>query len=107
MKTDSDKPEAVAEAEREATLAAPSCYAPPDAPKWAIETMQMINTMTPDIKGKAFEPDWFLLRQRLEEAGRRLDVWELLREYMTADAGSERVKAAWDNLEEWWKRNGA
>ena len=34
---------------------------------WAQETMHIINTLTPDIKGKAFDPDWFLLRQRLEQ----------------------------------------
>lgn len=27
----------------------------------------------PKIKGKAFDPDWFLLRERLEEAGRVMD----------------------------------
>lgn len=35
---------------------------------WAEETMMLINKLTPDIKGKAFDPDWFMLRQRLEEA---------------------------------------
>ena len=35
--------------------------------------MQMINKLTPDIKGKAFDPDWFLLRERLEEAGHVMD----------------------------------
>ena len=34
--------------------------------------MCKINDLTPDIKGKAFDPDWFLLRQRLEEAERKL-----------------------------------
>lgn len=28
--------------------------------------MLLINKLTPDIKGKAFDPDWFLLRVRLE-----------------------------------------
>lgn len=38
------------------------------APKgWALETMQIINRLTSNIKDKAFDPDWFLLRQRLEE----------------------------------------
>ena len=37
------------------------------SPTWAMETMQIINKLTPDITGKAFDPDWFLLRQRLEE----------------------------------------
>lgn len=40
---------------------------------WATKTMDMINKLTPDIKGKAFDPDWFLLREKLEEAGRVMD----------------------------------
>jgi hypothetical protein len=40
--------------------------------EWAIETMQMINELTPNIEGKAFHPGWFLLRQRLEEAERTM-----------------------------------
>lgn len=40
---------------------------------WAMETMMMINNLTPDIKGKAFDIDWFLLRQRLDEAGTIID----------------------------------
>lgn len=34
---------------------------------WAEETMLCINKLTPSIEGKAFDPDWFLLRQRLEQ----------------------------------------
>jgi hypothetical protein len=34
---------------------------------WSEETMRIINGLTPDIKGKAFDPGWFQLRQRLEE----------------------------------------
>jgi hypothetical protein len=34
---------------------------------WAMETMLLINKLTPNVDGKAFDPDWFLLRQRLEE----------------------------------------
>jgi hypothetical protein len=34
---------------------------------WTIETMDLINKLTSEIKGKAFDPDWFLLRQRFEE----------------------------------------
>lgn len=45
------------------TPAAPET--PPDHP-WTIETMRIINDLTSDIKGKAFDPDWFLLRQRFE-----------------------------------------
>lgn len=33
---------------------------------WAYETMRIINKLTPGIMGKALDPDWFLLRQRLE-----------------------------------------
>lgn len=44
----------------------------PDAGGWAIKTMEMINDLTPDIKGKAFSPDWCLLRQRLEDAERAM-----------------------------------
>lgn len=33
---------------------------------WTLKTMQAINDLTPDIKGKAFDVDWFLLRQRFE-----------------------------------------
>lgn len=33
---------------------------------WSLETMRVINELTREIKGKAFDPDWFLLRQRLE-----------------------------------------
>lgn len=38
----------------------------PDYP-WTIETMRTINALTPSIAGKAFNADWFLLRQRFEE----------------------------------------
>lgn len=34
---------------------------------WTLETMDMINKMTPKITGKSFDPDWFLLRQRFEQ----------------------------------------
>jgi hypothetical protein len=34
---------------------------------WSMETMKLINDLTPDILGKSQDPDWFLLRQRLEE----------------------------------------
>lgn len=37
------------------------------AKRWTLDTMEMINTLTPTVKGKAFDPDWFLLRQRLEQ----------------------------------------
>lgn len=34
---------------------------------WTLETMAIINKLTPDVKDKAFDPDWFLLRQRFEQ----------------------------------------
>lgn len=34
---------------------------------WAEETMLIINKLTPNIKGKGFDPDWFMLRQRFEQ----------------------------------------
>jgi hypothetical protein len=34
---------------------------------WTIETMRIVNELTPDIHGRAFDPDWFLLRQRFEQ----------------------------------------
>ena len=45
------------------------------APKhgWAMATMMAINRLTPNITGKAFDPDWFVLRERLESAGAIID----------------------------------
>lgn len=38
-----------------------------DTPKsWTDETIELINALTPNIKQKSFDPDWFLLRQRFE-----------------------------------------
>ena len=39
-----------------------------DVETWANKTMAMINKLTPDIKGKAFDPEWFLLRQMIDFA---------------------------------------
>jgi chromosome segregation ATPase len=47
---------------------------------WAMETMQLINKLTPDVQGKAFDPDWFLLRQRLEEKERELSALKKVRD---------------------------
>lgn len=38
-----------------------------EAASWAMEIMLMINKLTPDIKGKSFDPGWFELRQKLEQ----------------------------------------
>lgn len=43
---------------------------------WAIETMLEINRLTPNIKDKSFDPDWFLLRQRLEQFEAKLAALE-------------------------------
>ena len=34
---------------------------------WTLETMEIINRLTPQVVGKASDPDWFLLRQRFEQ----------------------------------------
>ena len=43
---------------------------------WTDETMSVINKLTSAIKGKAFNPEWFLLRLRFEEFERRVDAAE-------------------------------
>ena len=44
----------------------------PNWNNWTLGTMQMINDLTPNIQGKAFNPDWFLLRNRFDERDREL-----------------------------------
>lgn len=39
---------------------------------WTIETIRIINDLTPAITGKAFDVEWFLLRQRFEQIEGRL-----------------------------------
>jgi len=34
--------------------------------------MHAINQLTPGIHGKVFDPDWFMLRQRFEQAEAKL-----------------------------------
>ena|SRR5580658_5807749 len=41
---------------------------------WTLETMDLINRLTPEIKGKAFDPEWFLLRKRFEQIEE--EVWQ-------------------------------
>jgi len=53
-------------------LPAVCCNGLLDAHGWAAETMSIINKLTPEIKNKSFDPDWFLLRERLESAERRM-----------------------------------
>jgi len=50
---------------REEKVAAAPARQSRDYP-WTLETMRIINDLTPNIKGKAFDPGWFLLRQRFE-----------------------------------------
>lgn len=49
---------------------------PEDLKMWAVETCTAINKLTPDIKGKAFDPDWFLIRQRFDAIVYRLAASE-------------------------------
>jgi hypothetical protein len=37
----------------------------PTKTHWSLDTMRTINDLTPEIKCKAFDPGWFLLRERL------------------------------------------
>lgn len=60
-----------AEWESENGAAASSPVPRPQTASWTEETMTIINKLTPDIKGKAFDPGWFLLRQRFEEMERQ------------------------------------
>ncbi len=54
------------EATQSGALSADAFQVPERYP-WTLETMQIINKLTPEIKDKAFDPDWFLLRQRFEQ----------------------------------------
>jgi hypothetical protein len=40
---------------------------------WLMQSMQKINDLTPNITGKAFDPDWFLLREHLQYAATIMD----------------------------------
>ena len=63
---------------------------PADLQTWLAETMAEINRLTPDIKGKAFDPDWFLLRQRFEQVIWRIAL--LTRENAALREQVERIK---------------
>ncbi len=45
--------------------------------KWSDETINIINQLTPDIKGKAFSPDWFLLAERFREVDEKITKLEI------------------------------
>lgn len=56
--------------------------------------MNIINKLTPDIKGKAFDPDWFLLRQRFEEfEGERTHLLYVIDEMRQGRSGCRRDKS--------------
>lgn len=68
-----------------------------DKSGWACETMMKINDLTKDIQGKAFDPDWFLLRNRLEEMEHKLAASEAAREKAKNDlqAAVEAEREVW------------
>lgn len=45
---------------------------------WSEETMLLINKLTPNIKGKSFDPDWFLLRERFEKIDILIENYDYL-----------------------------
>lgn len=53
---------------------------------FSIKIIEMVNNLTPNIQGKAFDPDWFLLRQELE----RVD--ESVNQHAALVAVAEAVK---------------
>ena len=77
---------------------------------WTIETMRIVNEMTPDIKGKPFDPDWFLLRQRFEEierqntlqAERVIQLERALREYRLKVHNLEAHNQWFERCESQW-----
>lgn len=65
--------------------------------EWTIETMRLVNELTPDIKGKAFNPDWFLLRQRFEQIEMKLESAERERDDLQKrlqQQGNEKLEEA-------------
>ena len=52
---------------------------------WAVETMMMINKLTPQIEGKAFDPGWFVLRERLETSELEMENMALEIARLTTD----------------------
>lgn len=66
--------------------------APTPCANWLCETMDIINKLTPDIKGKAFNADWFLLRQRFEQ--RESERADLERALSAERERAEKAEAA-------------
>lgn len=73
---------------------------------WTVETMLIINKLTPDIKGKAFDPDWFLLRQRFEQFEAEADrSFPGYREWISVE---EKLPEMFDSLPEdgiYWSKS--
>lgn len=46
----------------------------PTKGEWAKETMRIVNELTPLVTGKAFDPDWFLLRARFEAIENKVET---------------------------------
>lgn len=59
---------------------------------WTLETMRLVNYLTPHIQGKAFDPDWFLLRQRFEEVESERD--RARQEYVDCCNSAARLRTA-------------
>jgi hypothetical protein len=58
---------------------------------WSIETMRIINALAPEVKGKAFDPDWFLLRQRFEQVDEMAKVLQDCANAMDAGFDSKPI----------------
>ena len=83
---------------------------------WAVETMSMINNLTTEVSGKAFDPGWFLLRERLEQAGAVMDaqfvdpaklvIHKFTFECTSSDTGTRRLAVAACDQEAAWAEFG-
>lgn len=78
---------------------------------WSEATMSLINDITKEIKFKAFDPDWFLLRQRLEGVDvlqqRITDLEALLRDIYKWRAffRTDLTRDIFERLEKWGREN--
>ena len=63
---------------------------------WTLQTMRKINELTPEIKGKAFDPDWFLLRQRFETMEEKM-----LAQGIEWDGEKWATRSHYDKRERW------
>lgn len=60
---------------------------------WSVETIELINALTPNIKSKSFDPDWFLLRQRLERFEQQLSAMTKERDELKIELARENEEA--------------